>query len=771
MSAPRSIALVGFGCLATGAQVHLVREFMALFAGNELGLAVVFACWFAGVVTGAALAGRLADRARSAWTWFGACGVALPVALFSAVLLVRTWRPLVGVPVGQLPSIGLLLASGLAIVTPLALLIGLAFPFACRALVDTTASDLSVGRTYVLESGGAVAGGLLVGVVLPGWLSPFWSMAALSLPLLLGIAWASRRTERRLAGLGAAAGLILIGLAATGLLSGADRASAGWRFASLETGGERVASADTAYQHLDLAERAGQHNLYADGKLMASFPDPYTARPRAHLVLCQHRAPARVLLLGPAFTGFVPAALRHPIARLDAVELDPGIGDLVEPFLAAGDRTALANARVARHATDGRRFLQRSDERWDLIFSDSPDPVTANLNRFYTREFFELVRAHLADGGVFAGRISSGVNLLGQDTATRVATLRRTLEAVFDHVRVVPGQETFLFASTRPGQLLTDPDALARRYRARGVDDPRFSADQFSLLVQADLVRDLADQLAALPAGPINTDDRPITTLQSALRWSRMTGDPAGVPLRWLMTLPAWAWLLVFAGLLSPFAVGALRPGAQPALASWRAAGLAIFTVGALGMTLELVLSFAYQSLAGSLYQELGLIVAAFMAGLVAGGVLIQRRLARRPAGPVGLGWLLFGLAAFSAALPWLQAAAVLEALPMALAQAWLLLLVLTAGVGTGLVFPMAGQVAVRRGRPVGRAAGGLDAWDHLGAALGALLAGVVLVPALGRASTCLVLAGLCALAGLVNLLVSRRERASRPRAREEGDR
>ena len=100
---------------------------------------------------------------------------------------------------------------------------------------------------------------------------------------------------------------------------------------------------------------------------------------------------------------------------------------------------------------------------------------------------------------------------------------------------------------------------------------------------------------------------------------------------------------------------------------------------------------------------------------------------------------------------------ALLGALPMGLAQAWLLLLVLITGAGTGVVFPLAGQIAVREGAPLGRAAGSLDAWDHLGAALGALLAGVVWVPVLGRTATCLLLACLCGLAGVVNLMVSRK--------------
>ncbi len=759
------LALAGLGWLATASQVHLVREFLAQFAGNELSLAVIFACWFTGIVIGATVGGRLAAEPLRAWRRLLAVGLLLPPALFAQVCLIRLWRLVTTIPVGQLPSVGQLLIAGLVIITPLSLLIGMAFPLACRVAAGAHEDPLGVGRAYVLESAGAILGGVAVGILLPGWLPPLASLAVACLLWTVGLgcaAWPHQRWA-----IAACFGLtaVLVVATATGLTTRLDGASTLWRFRSLATGGQRIAWDDTAYQHLDLAERAGQHNLYADCKLTASYPDPYSARPRAHLVLTQHAAPQRVLLLGPGFAGFVQTALTHPIARLDQVSLDPGVDALVAPTLSPAARQTLAAERVRRHITDGRRFLQSGRSRWDLIFADTADPDTANRNRFYTREFYELVRDHLRPGGVFAGRVSSAVGLLSPEAAERMRSLQLTLQAVFDHVVLIPGQETLLFASDQPDQLLTRADQLAERYRLRDVRDPHFSHHRFGLLVQHNLVIDLAQQLADRGRTPINTDERPVTYLHSVLAWSRMTGDPAGQLIEALLQVPPAAWFGLLPLLALPLVLAALLRRRQPARAVRRAATLAIGTIGAVGMALELVLSFAYQSLAGSLYQELGLIVAAFMTGLVLAGSWVQRRLRRAAAGPAGLGWVLLALAAFCALMPWLQSAGWLQALPMWLGQSWLLLLVLASGAATGATFPLAGQIAVRAGEPLGRAAGALDAWDHLGAALGALLAGMLLVPTLGRGWTCLLLAELCTLAALLNLVVSRMVPTGRERA------
>jgi len=736
-------ALAGLGCLATGAQVLLLRELLAVWSGHELTLGVVFGAWFAGIALGAVLGGRLAARltTRAALGWLTGLGALLPWALVGLGALARAWRGLAGVPPGELPGLDDLGAAVLALVTPLSLAVGLSFPLACQAAAADADDRRAIGRVYVLESLGAVLGALLPVGLSAARLPPFESMGLLGLPLLAGLALAGRpwRPRPRPAWLALGSGVALAGLLAAGGLRAWDAAAAAGRFADLGTGGRLVASLDTPYQHLDLAEAGGQHDLYADGKVLASFPDPQRARARAHLVLSQHPAPRTALILAEAPLGLAAPALHHGLARLDLVSLDPGVAALVEPHLDPEERAARRDSRVRLHAADGRRFLLSSQERWDVIFSDAPEPTTAAGNRFYTREFFALARSRLHPGGVLATRLESQVGLLDEDTALAVRTLERSLAESFAHVLVLPGSESLFLASDDPDALLGEPAALAARYRQRGVADASFHPGWFSQSVQADEVADLARQLAPLEA-PRNTDARPVSTLQSVVRWSRREGDPAARALGALAAIPAWSWGLGLALALGlPLGLGLATGGrARPGRAARALAAVAVTATGGLGMSLELSLSFAYQALAGSLYQELGLLVAAFMLGLVLGGLGVQRVLARRPAGPPGpraLGAALGAAALGAGALP-LMLGPWLAGLPLLAVQAWLLLLSLAAGATTGVIFPLASAQAVAAGQRLEHAAGRLDALDHLGAALGASLTGLVWLPALGRAAT-----------------------------------
>ncbi len=500
-----------------------------------------------------------------------------------------------------------------------------------------------------------------------------------------------------------------------------------------------------------------QFTLFFDGKVTTTFPDRYRTRPRSHLVLTQHPDPKRVLLLGSASFEFIPVALTHSIESLDVVELDPEVINLMRPYLDQELSQALDDQRVKLHTTDGRRFLAQSADSWDLIFSDAPDPLTAGRNRFFTLEFFELVRAHLKNGGVFATRLSSSATFLGRETASLVRTLQASLGEVFANVEVLPGAETFFLACDSGQTLLADPRALGNRYETRQVDDRHFSRHHFDTLFQVEAVYDLAQQLDKRGEQKINSDARPVTYLQSILRWGHMTESEVSGWLASFAQLPAWVWFVVIAALFGFLFCQMLfgKPAAQ--LTSYRASRLAIFAIGAAGLALELLLSFSYQSQYGSLYGEMGLIVAAFMAGLVGGGYLVNRRLQTHPATLGGLGVVLIGLAGLSAGLPLLMSSAIFNALPIWAGQALILVLLICVGSSTGIVFPLASRVGMASGRSLARVAGNFDAHDHLGAAIGAFATGLLLFPVLGRTTTCLLIAFGVGLTGLYNLLAGLR--------------
>ncbi|TMC46626.1 MAG: hypothetical protein E6J20_20840 [Chloroflexi bacterium] len=105
----------------------------------------------------------------------------------------------------------------------------------------------------------------------------------------------------------------------------------------------------------------------------------------------------RILIIGAAggTTARALAAL-YPGVRIDGVELDPVVSELGREYMGL-DR--IPGLRTVNE--DGRSFLQRSGDRYDMIAVDAyhRDYVPFHLA---TAEFFQLCRDHLSAGGVLA---------------------------------------------------------------------------------------------------------------------------------------------------------------------------------------------------------------------------------------------------------------------------------------------------------------------------------------------------------------------------------
>lgn len=87
------------------------------------------------------------------------------------------------------------------------------------------------------------------------------------------------------------------------------------------------------------------------------------------------------------------------IHSIDVVEISRDIAatsDRIYPT----DQHPLHDPRIQLHIEDGRHYLERSASRFDLITGEPPPPRTPGAVDIYTREYFRLVRDHLADEGV-----------------------------------------------------------------------------------------------------------------------------------------------------------------------------------------------------------------------------------------------------------------------------------------------------------------------------------------------------------------------------------
>jgi len=501
-----------------------------------------------------------------------------------------------------------------------------------------------------------------------------------------------------------------------------------------------VAWRDTLYQHLAVLQSLDQFTLYAGGQPALVLPDPFEAERRVHLVMMQDPAAQRVLVLGGDPYGDLRELQRYPLRRLVYVEMDSGVRGLLRRIFPSQDRAVFSDPRLKPVVMDGLQYVRACREQFDVIMVNAPEPATAAANRFYTREFFQALDRCLARGGVVHLAVPAAGQWEGVASET-AASVYRAMCDVFPRVQVAADEPLRFFAGRNDAAGLTlDREILAQRWRASGMTAAWLRAEYF---LGADelapyRVRRVEQQLQSQDV-PANTLLRPagyFYYFKLWLRYSAVGGHPAlsRAALGWAGSALALVGLLVFARRRRP---------ATAVAALWRLPSVLLAATGFTAIVFEVVLILVFQSVLGYVYTHIGLLLAVFMAGLVAGAAWGRRQAqGSRAAAWVGIFRAELFLAVAAVLTPVLAWAMVrLASLPPAGMETMILLLLGSVGVAVGAEFPLVNALLAEKDGAAGGAAAATHAADHLGAAFGGLLTGFLLLPALGIAGTCALLA------------------------------
>ncbi len=179
-----------------------------------------------------------------------------------------------------------------------------------------------------------------------------------------------------------------------------------------------------------------QSATYVSDERWTESPSAYI---RAFDIVFDAPVPVRdVLVLGGGGFSFPKQLITcHPEARADVVEIDPAVVSLAQRFFFL-DRLVVeydteATGRLNMIVQDALEFLRESQTTYDAIVNDIFAGRTP-AQEFLAPATLELVRAHLAPGGMYAVNVvSPGVGAKSQVLHDTVAACRQA----FPHVAVV----------------------------------------------------------------------------------------------------------------------------------------------------------------------------------------------------------------------------------------------------------------------------------------------------------------------------------------------
>ncbi|MFH1853488.1 MAG: hypothetical protein ABIA75_14205 [Candidatus Neomarinimicrobiota bacterium] len=588
--------LIGF--ISILGQVVILRELTVACYGVELIYILAIGVWLFTTALGAVIGQR---------NWTPGKSVVLGLLLIFGLLLpldvalVRSLRLIFsGIPGTYLPIERQLLALVLAIL-PLGMLLGLLFQWTAKLYI---ADNKTLAVAYAIESTGGVFGGLAATLLVWAGMQNF--DIALLCGMLTMVSLSIRNKYRAIRYAGIVVFCLL--LAALWSARGMDRWMTGWNHPNpLEV-------RDSPYSRITITGQSGQVVVFENDALCYET-ETTAAEELVHLAAVQRNEIDRVLVLGGGFAGVLREILKHQPQQVDYVELNAVLLELMATWLPEDYRNSIQSETVTIHTMDPGKFLTATGF-YDLIIVGMPDPTSGSANRFYTREFFNQCAGHLTPTGTLAFRLSASENIWSPLLTFRNAGIYRALKVAFNDAVILPGTTNILLASNTA--LARNPDVLGQRFTDRNIPTRLVSPQYINYLYTNDRFADIIAQVNESTA-PVNSNERPICYQYSSMIWL-MKFFPGMV--NWDVSTflrPTGKDILYYvvfiAGLAGMLVVLRCRPRAGKIML--------VFMAGFIGMLLETNLILHYQVKNGVLFQNIGILLAMFMAGLGAGAYLI----------------------------------------------------------------------------------------------------------------------------------------------------
>jgi spermidine synthase len=408
----------------------------------------------AGYFLGGALADRNPSPAVLGLTVIAGSVYLLALPSFAEGVLERVLDAIDDIRTGSL-------VSALALMFLPVTLLGMYSPFAIRLLLRSPQSSGRVsGAVYGVSTAGSIIGTLgTTFFLIPAIGSRAITFTLGAAGVIAGLSLLALARARRPAS--GTAALILVALAT--LTAPASRAESlldeGIRAAMLKRGNGRIAHIETEYNDVFITKRQ-QNQLvmsfqvkgwdYTESVTNLSDPDDLPLRYAQVMTIAAiyPESTKKVLMLGLG-GGSISTYLGRflPEATITTVEIDPGVITAAKTYFGLRETD-----RMRYRAGDGRVFLNRNSEPYDLILLDAYRGGYVPFH-LLTREFYALVKQRLAPGGAAAFNVHDG-NKLYSSTI-------KTLGEVFPALDLYPTGlgEVIAVATNAP----LDKDTLERR--------------------------------------------------------------------------------------------------------------------------------------------------------------------------------------------------------------------------------------------------------------------------------------------------------------------
>ncbi|HSC82086.1 MAG TPA: polyamine aminopropyltransferase [Pseudomonas sp.] len=230
----------------------------------------------------------------------------------------------------------------------------------------------------------------------------------------------------------------------------------------------------TEHQHLVIFENARMGRVMAlDGVIQTTEADEFIYHEMlTHVPILAHGNARRVLIIGGGDGGMLREVRKHrSVESITMVEIDGTVVEMCKEFLPGHSCGAYEDPRLNLVIDDGMNFVATTEERFDVIISDSTDPIGPG-EVLFSENFYQACRRCLNDGGILVTQNGTPFMQLGevQNTANRMNGLFADWHFYMAAVPTyIGGSMTFAWGSTDAEYRKLSLDTLRQRFAGSSI--------------------------------------------------------------------------------------------------------------------------------------------------------------------------------------------------------------------------------------------------------------------------------------------------------------
>jgi predicted membrane-bound spermidine synthase len=568
------ILLFLLGTITMVFQIIFIREFISAMDGNELIIGIVMTNWLLITGLGAYTASKINFKKQLSGE-NSLLLILLSIIPLITIALLYLLKYL-AIPEGIIISLIVSFLLSAIVLFPSCFLSGIIFTNLSASLSLSEDKNL-ISKAYSTESLGSLTGGLIFSLILGKYFNSYQItgiIAGISIIVYSALFLEKTFIKKAL--------LLIIGISVPLIIFvfNPDLQIRKLLFPNQEI----IVSKSTPYSNVTLTRQAGQTNIYENNSLLFYSDNNITNEEAVHYVMPQHDNPKRVLLISGIISGMIPEVLKYNIESVCCSETNP---DIIRLWKIHTDNNHLDD-KVLFIESDIRKWLSVSNIQFDIILINLPPPSTLGLNRFYTDEFFSLLKKHCNKESIICTSLPSSANYAGPNALSMNSCLWLTLNKNFKNIKLITGEKNYFIASDNDlHKNITQP------IKAKGIETLYVNENYIndSLLNMRSKV--LSDQLDL--KADINKDFNPVLFSKQTGIWLSYFGTNYYI----LIAIPLVLFIIFFLT-LKPVTLG-------------------LYTGGFTASSLEIIMMMAYQVYFGSLYLDTALFFAVFMSGLALG--------------------------------------------------------------------------------------------------------------------------------------------------------